>query len=110
MRALRSQMNPHFIFNCLNSINRFILSNETDSASEYLTKFSKLIRLILDGSRIDFVHLHTELEALRLYIEMEAMRFQDSFTWQVKVDSAVNLESIFVPSLISLGAIYRDLA
>lgn len=100
MRALRSQMNPHFIFNCLNSINRFILSNETDFASEYLTKFSRLIRLILDGSRIDFVHLHTELEALRLYIEMEAMRFQDSFTWHVKVDSAVNLESIFVPSLI----------
>ena len=100
MTALRSQMNPHFIFNCLNSINRFILTNDTDAASEYLTKFSRLIRLILDGSRSDFVALSVEMEALRLYIEMEAMRFQSSFEWEIDVDQSVNTNDILLPALL----------
>lgn len=100
MTALRAQMNPHFIFNCLNSINRFILVHETDAASEYLTKFSRLIRLILDGSREDFITLDKELDALKLYIEMESMRFQDSFEWKINIDPGVRLETVLLPPLI----------
>lgn len=99
MTALRAQMNPHFIFNCLNSINRFILVNNSEVASDYLTKFSKLIRMILDGSREDFIPLERELEALKLYIEMESMRFQDSFTWRIKVNENVNVHEIMIPPL-----------
>lgn len=100
MTALRAQMNPHFIFNCLNSINRFILVNDTDAASEYLTKFSRLIRMILDASREDVIPLQRELDGLRLYIGMEAMRFQDSFEWQIDVDVDVQTENVFLPPLL----------
>lgn len=100
MSALRAQMNPHFIFNCLSSINRFILINDTEAASEYLTKFSRLIRMILDGSRSDFIPLDKELEALRLYIEMESMRFQDSFEWHIQIDKEVNPDRVQIPPLI----------
>ena len=100
MTALRAQMNPHFIFNCLNSINRFILTNNTDEASEYLTKFSRLIRMILDASREDIVSLEVELEALRLYIELESMRFQDSFVWKISMDDDVRTLDIMVPPLL----------
>ena len=100
MTALRAQMNPHFIFNCLNSINRFILVNDTDAASSYLTKFSRLIRMILDGSREDFIPLDQELEALKLYIDMESMRFQERFSWSLNVDPAIQLQNVSVPPLL----------
>lgn len=85
MAALRAQMNPHFVFNCLSSINRFILVNQPDEASAYLTKFSRLIRLILDNSRTETVPLNKELEALQLYVEMEQMRFNDRFEYRLNV-------------------------
>jgi hypothetical protein len=100
MTALRAQMNPHFIFNCLNSINRFILVHDTEAASAYLTKFSRLIRLILDGSREDFITLDKEIEALRLYIEMESMRFSDSFEWKIVIDPDVRMENVLLPPLL----------
>jgi LytS/YehU family sensor histidine kinase len=100
MTALRAQMNPHFIFNCLNSINRFILSHETDAASAYLTKFSRLIRMILDGSREDFITLDKELDALKLYIEMESMRFQAVFDWRIYIDPTIQIDNIMIPPLI----------
>ena len=100
MSALRAQMNPHFVFNCLNSINRFILVNEPETASEYLTKFSRLIRLILDNSRSETVPLDKELDALRLYIEMEAMRFEGRFEYSINVDPALQPEHLEVPPLI----------
>ncbi|HEX2901726.1 MAG TPA: histidine kinase, partial [Bacteroidia bacterium] len=81
MAALRAQMNPHFVFNCLSSINRFIMVNQPEEASAYLTKFARLIRLILDNSRTETVLLSKELEALKLYIEMEQMRFADRFDY-----------------------------
>ncbi len=74
MQALRSQMNPHFIFNCLSSINRFILKNESEIASDYLTKFSRLIRMVLTHSMHSSILLEDELEMLRLYIELERLR------------------------------------
>jgi ligand-binding sensor domain-containing protein/two-component sensor histidine kinase len=100
MRALRAQMNPHFIFNCLNSINRYIVKSDNATASLYLTRFAKLIRLILDNSNSKNVLLSSELEALKLYIEMERIRFDNKFDYQVIVDEDVNADSIEVPSLI----------
>lgn len=100
MQALRAQMNPHFIFNCLNSINRYIVKSDQATASLYLTRFAKLIRLILDNSNSKNVVLSNELEALRLYIEMESLRFSQKFSYQIEVDSNVNPDSIEVPPLI----------
>lgn len=100
MTALRSQMNPHFLFNCLNSINRFIQRNEPDTASSYLTKFSRLIRVVLDHSRTDVVSLRDELDALRLYIELEAMRFVGRFTYVFDVDASLETHSIELPPML----------
>jgi hypothetical protein len=100
MQALRAQMNPHFIFNCLNSINRFILKNQSEAASDYLTKFSRLIRLILLNSQSQSVPLENELEALRLYLEMEILRFEGRFQFQINPDPALEVEDLEVPPLI----------
>lgn len=100
MAALRAQMNPHFVFNCLSSINRFILVNQPDEASAYLTKFSRLIRLILDNSRIETVPLNKELEALQLYVEMEQMRFNNRFEFRQTVADGVQTEHLEIPPLL----------
>jgi LytS/YehU family sensor histidine kinase len=100
MQALRAQMNPHFIFNCLNSINRFILKNQADEASDYLTKFSKLIRLILFNSQSQSVPLENELEALKLYLEMEMLRFEGRFHFQINTHPDLEVEELEVPPLI----------
>lgn len=100
MQALRAQMNPHFIFNCLNSINRYIVKSDQATASLYLTRFAKLIRLILDNSNSKNVILSNELEALKLYVEMESLRFDKKFSYNIEIDSAVNTDSIEVPPLI----------
>ena len=100
MQALRAQMNPHFIFNSLNSINRFILQNNKTQASEYLTKFSKLVRLILQNSQYSVVSLESELEALQLYLELEALRFDHHFEYKIIIDKELDISSIKVPPLI----------
>ncbi len=100
MAALRAQMNPHFVFNCLSSINRFILVNQPDEASSYLTKFSRLIRLILDNSRTETVPLNKEIEALQLYVEMEQMRFNDRFEYRLSVAEDVQTEHLEIPPLL----------
>ncbi len=100
MSALRAQMNPHFIFNCLNSINRYILLNQPLVASQYLTKFARLIRLVLDNSKSEMISLEKELETLRLYIEMEAVRFEGRFQYQINVDEAVDPGSIDIPPML----------
>jgi putative methionine-R-sulfoxide reductase with GAF domain len=100
MHALRAQMNPHFIFNCLNSINRYIVKSDQATASLYLTKFAKLIRLILDNSNSKNVLLSNELEALKLYIDMEALRFDKKFSYEIKLAEGVSADSIEVPPLI----------
>lgn len=99
MESLRSQMNPHFISNALNSINYYILENKTDEASLFIIKFSKLIRKILNNTSKDFICLSEELESLKMYIEMEKMRFKDKFTYNIDVDANVDV-SYEVPSLI----------
>lgn len=100
MKALRAQMNPHFIFNSLNSINKYILRNDHVNASRYLTRFAKLIRLILDNSNSREVALSDELEALQLYIEMEALRFTNKFSYKLNVDENLGADSLQVPPLI----------
>lgn len=100
MQALRAQMNPHFIFNALASINNFILTNNQLQASEYLIKFSKLIRLILENSTLALISLDQELEALKLYIELEALRFKHRFEYQFVLSKDLDVTSIKVPPLI----------
>lgn len=100
MKALRAQMNPHFIFNSLNSIQNYILKNDAEKASQYLTKFSKLIRLILDHSNQNFITLSSEIELLTLYIEMEDMRFEKHFDSKISVDGNINAEQILIPSML----------
>jgi tetratricopeptide (TPR) repeat protein len=100
MQALRAQMNPHFIFNCLSSINRFILKNESEAASDYLTKFSRLIRMVLLNSKQTFISLQDELETLRLYLEMERLRFPDAFDYNISLVNDIDPESIFIPPLL----------
>lgn len=100
MSALRAQMNPHFIFNSLNSINRFIQLSEPDEASNFLTKFSRLIRLILDNSSENLIPLYHELDACRLYLEMEAMRFAGQFEYNIQIGEGIDVEKIMVPPLL----------
>jgi len=99
MKALRAQMNPHFIFNSLNSIQRFILAKDEYTASQYLTKFSRLIRLILDQSNQEYITLNSELEMIKLYTEMEAIRFHDKFEFTIYIDPQLTTE-IKLPSMI----------
>jgi ligand-binding sensor domain-containing protein len=100
MRALRAQMNPHFIFNCLNSINRYIVKSDNKTASSYLTKFSKLIRLILDNSASDTIALDREIQTLQLYLDMEALRFDHAFTYEINYHEIEDTESIIIPSML----------
>ena len=100
MAALRAQLNPHFIFNCLNSIQFFTAQNDTDKASDYLTKFSRLIRLVLENSKSEKVTLANELETLKLYIEMEAMRFQQKVQYSIRIDEPIDAESVEIPPLL----------
>lgn len=99
MKALRAQMNPHFIFNSLNSIQKFILQKDEYTASQYLTKFSRLIRLILDQSNQEYITLNSELEMIKLYTEMEAIRFHDKFEFHVYIDPQLTTE-VKLPSMI----------
>lgn len=98
--SLQSQMNPHFIFNALNSIKVFLIENNKEKAVFYLNKFAKLIRKILDSSRLGNVSLKEELETIQLYIGIENMRFDNEVDFILNVDDGIDLDSIPVPPLI----------
>lgn len=100
IKALRAQMNPHFIFNVINSIQDYILKNDARSAQRYLTKFAKLVRSILDNSVEGEVMLEGELEANKLYVELEQQRFDDKFEFELSVSSDVDANSLLIPSMI----------
>jgi len=100
MKVLRAQMNPHFIFNSLNSINRFILQNDSEQAAEYLAKFSRLIRMILQNSQSSLVSLENELDALELYLEIESLRFNFHFEYHIFMDGNLDKSLLRVPPLI----------
>ena len=100
MIALRSQMNPHFIFNSLNSIQHFITTHEKEEALHYLSKFSKLIRKILENSRHNTVSVSNELELLQLYIQLEQLRFSNKFDYHIAVDETIDIENTEIPPLL----------
>jgi LytS/YehU family sensor histidine kinase len=100
MQALRAQMNPHFIFNSLNSINMFILENNKLQASEYLSKFSRLARSILQNSQEAFIPLERELKALQLYLELESLRFEHKFEYKITIADDIDTTMLKLPPLI----------
>ncbi|NSL88224.1 tetratricopeptide repeat protein [Chitinophaga sp. Mgbs1] len=100
LNSLRSQMNPHFIFNSLSSIHRYIWSNNQEEASDYLTKFSRLMRLILDNTQHTFVALNKEIESLKLYLDLESLRCNGIFEYYIHIDPAINDEEVLIPPMI----------
>ena len=97
--ALRSQMNPHFIFNALNSIKSYFIENNQEKAIFYLTKFSKLIRNILESSQKDQISLDEELETLKMYVAIESDRFKNNMEFVVDVDPNIAIDKVMVPAL-----------
>lgn len=100
LKAIRAQMNPHFIFNALNTIQSYIYLNDKQNASNYLGKFSRLTRMILDMSNHEVVSLKDELEALTLYLELECMRFEEVLTFDIAIADALDTESIKLPAML----------
>lgn len=100
LASLRNQMNPHFIFNSLNSIKRFIIENDQKQAVFYLNKFSKLIRLILSTSFSKEVTLAEEIEFSKLYVNIENIRFQNKIKYETEIEENISLSSVKVPSLL----------
>ena len=100
LKALRAQMNPHFIYNSLNSINDYIDKHETELATSYTTKFAKLMRMILENSEQKEVPLADDLKALELYMQLESMRMQNKFSYEIKVDEDIDRENTLIPPLI----------
>ena|GEM_PF-965652 len=98
--AMRAQMNPHFIFNCLNSINSYVIDQKHETASDYLIKFSKLIRLILDNSRSETISINKELETLKLYVLLESARFDNKFTCVYNLAEDVNTNTVMIPPML----------
>lgn len=100
LSALQTQMNPHFIFNSLNSIKGMILNNEQQKASRYLSKFANMIRITLNQSKEIFTTLYENIEHLESYLMMEKLRFDDSFTFQCTVDDNIDIEETLIPTLM----------
>lgn len=100
LKSLRTQMNPHFIFNALNSVNNFIAQNDERTANRYLTDFSTLMRSVLENSEEDFIPLEKEVELLELYLKLEHSRFKDKFDYKFLVDDAIKLNQFKIPPML----------
>ena len=99
-QALRAQMNPHFIFNTLSSIQHYISNNDTDAALKYLSKFAKLMRRIMDNSKQQMIPVAEEIQALNLYLELEVMRFANKFQYDIEVDDSIDPNYDRIPSML----------
>lgn len=99
-KALRAQLNPHFIFNCMNSIQSFIISNDASSASIYLSKFAMLIRKVLEYSREKTVLLEDEIKILNNYVELEKLRFSSKIDFKIEVDASIDVSKTEVPPMV----------
>ena len=99
-QALRSQMNPHFIFNALNSINAYVQKNDPDNATSFLTKFARVMRSVLENSRHSEVPLQDDLDTLRGYMDLERKRMNEQFDFTIEVDPAIDPEEVMVPPLV----------
>ena len=100
LRTLRSQMNPHFIFNALNSVNSFISENDQRSANKFLTSFSRLMRLVMENSEYDFIPIQKELEILGIYLELEHFRFKDKFDYKIHIDESLDNDDFEIPPML----------
>lgn len=100
LQSLRREMNPHFIFNSLNSVNHFIATNNELEANQYLTKFSKLMRGVMENSTEDFIPFQQELDLLQNYLALEKTRFADKFDYEVDIDENLNVQSQLVPGML----------
>lgn len=100
LASLRSQMNPHFIFNSLNSVQKYIWENKEEDAAEYLAKFAKLMRAILENSRKDLIPLKEEIDVLKIYIELEHRRSNGQFDYSIKIDETLNQQATMVPPML----------
>ncbi len=100
LKALRAQMNPHFVFNSLNSIQHFILTNKSQDAGKYLNKFARLMRVILNNSEKSVITVQEEMEYLQLYMELEAMRFDNKFEWSVKIADDIDTDYFEIPAML----------
>ena len=99
-RLLRSQINPHFIFNSLTSIQYFVLKSDVPKAVKYLAGFAKLLRFILQNSRHEFVVLDKELDSLKYYLELQQLRFEKRFVYSIKVDEKIANDMVLIPPMI----------
>jgi len=97
---LRSQMNPHFLFNSLNSIKLYIINNEQKNAVHYLNKFSKLVRKILEASSLKEIPLADELETVELYMNIENIRFSNEINFETQIEEGIDPHNVKIPSLI----------
>ena len=100
LQSLRREMNPHFIFNSLNSVNQFISQNKELEANKYLTSYSNLMRNMMENSNKDFVSLTNEISQLKKYLDLEHLRFQDRFDYEISVDENLDTDAIFIPNMI----------
>jgi LytS/YehU family sensor histidine kinase len=100
LKALRAQINPHFIFNCLNSIHHFIQVQEPKQASDYLIKFSQLIRYVLESSAKKWVSLEEELDANKIYLDLERLRRQEDFSFDFKIDEGISPSTYLIPPML----------
>lgn len=98
--TLKSQMNPHFLFNCLNGIYNCILAEEIDKASEYLSNFAKLLRMVLMHSEKNFISLREEVDLLQHYLRIEALRTSKPFEFNILIDEGINPDEFFVPGML----------
>jgi tetratricopeptide (TPR) repeat protein len=100
LKSLRSQMNPHFIFNALNSVNHFVSQNDERTANKFLSEFSRLMRLVLENSQEDFIPLNKEEEIISLYLKLEHYRFRDKFDYEIQLDNAINKDAVEIPPML----------
>ncbi len=100
LQSLRAQMNPHFIFNSMNSIQHFINSNEKRQANRFLSKFASLMRLTLDHSKQGLIKLGSDLQSIEVYMDLEQMRFEGKFTYSIEVDEQIDEDLVLVPPML----------
>lgn len=100
LQSLRREMNPHFIFNSLNSVNHFIATNNELEANQYLTRFSRLMRGVMENSTEDFIPFQQELDLLRNYLALEKTRFSDKFDYEIKIDENLNTQNLKIPGML----------
>jgi len=100
VKSLRSQMNPHFLFNSLNSIRNYIIKNEPQLASDYLANFASLMRKILDASQQSFISLDEEIDMLKLYLDLERMRFSNKFSYSIILDEGLDSSNLNIPTMV----------